>query len=77
MRLKPRLTSRISLVSVFSSSARIEVASRMRLAAKDSSRSGRLMSRVITTEPTSVASSAMPTHRTRCCWSAAPVCAVS
>ena len=34
----------------------------MRLAAKDRSRSGRLISRAITTEPTSVASSAMPTQ---------------
>jgi hypothetical protein len=45
MRLKPMLTSRISLVSVFSSSRESRSPSRMRLAANDSSFSGRLISR--------------------------------
>ena len=77
MRLKPRLTSRISLVSVFSSRRESRSPSRMRLAAKDSSRSGRLISRAITTEPTSVASSAMPTQTNQVLLVSGPACAVS
>jgi hypothetical protein len=44
MRLKPMLTSRISLVSVFSSRRESRSPSRMRLAANDSCFSGRLIS---------------------------------
>jgi hypothetical protein len=62
MRLKPTLTSRISLVSVFSSSTESKSPSRMRLAAKLSCRSGWLIRRAMAIEPTSVAISAMPTH---------------
>ena len=62
MRLKPMLTSRISLVSVFSSRRESRSPSRMRLAANDNCFSGRLIRLAITAEPTSVASSAMPTQ---------------
>ena len=62
MRLKPMLTSRISLVSVVSSRRESNSPSRMRLAANDSSFSGWLISRAMAAEPSSVASSAMPTQ---------------
>jgi len=62
MRLKPMLTSRISLVMVVSSSRESYSPSRMRPAASASSRSGWLMRRAIRAEPTTVASSAMTTH---------------
>ena len=62
IRLKPMLTARISLVSVFSSRRDSNSPSRMRLAANDSSLSGWLMSRAIAAEPKIVASSAMPSH---------------
>ena len=54
MRLKPMLTSRISLVATFSSSLLASKSpSRMRLAANDSCLSGRLMRRAISAAPTS------------------------
>ena len=62
MRLKPMLTWRISLVSVFSSRCESNSPSRMRLAANDSSFSGWLISRAIAAEPNTVASSAMLPH---------------
>src|SRR5882724_5216125 len=62
MRLKPMLTWRISLVSVFSSSCDSYSPSRMRLAANDRSRKGWLISRAMPAEPSTVASKAMVTH---------------
>ena len=62
MRLKPMLTWRISAVMVFSSSTESNSPSRMRLAAKESSCSGRLMARAISAEPNTEASSAMLPH---------------
>ena len=63
IRLKPMLTWRISLVIVVSSRRESNSPSRIRLAANDSSLSGWLMRRAIAAEPSTVASSAMPTHR--------------
>ena len=60
IRLKPMLTSRISLVSVFSSRRESRSPSRIRLAANESCLSGRLIKRAIATDPTSVASKAIP-----------------
>ena len=62
MRLKPWFTSRISRVIIDSSRRESYSPSRIRLAANDSSLSGLLISRAITIEPNSVATSAMPTQ---------------
>ena len=75
MRLKPRLTSRISLVIVFSSSRESRSPSRMRLAANESCCSGRLMRRAMPTEPSAVAASAMPIQIAQVLPPSGPVCA--
>ena len=60
MRLKPMLTSRISLVTAFSSSRLASKSpSRTRLAAKDNCLSGRLIRRAITAAPASDSAAAV------------------
>ena len=64
IRLKPMLTWRISLVIVVSSRRESYSPSRIRLAANERSLSGRLISRAMPAEPSTVASSAIETQRT-------------